>query len=114
MTTLGDGIFHFKDLYRYLAEAPVVRRLLELAPAMEQDRRSIVMSAPHVVLPAELEKRTAFFRFALPTASDLKSLAKTVVDSLKRDQKVRVEISDVDFDRLVDRRRGMTMFEAEH
>jgi SpoVK/Ycf46/Vps4 family AAA+-type ATPase len=113
VATLGDGIFHFKDLYRFLGEAPVVRRLLDLAPVMEEDRRSIVMSAPHVVLPAELEKRAAFFRFALPTAVELEGLAKTVVASLKRDHKVRIEISDADFDRLVDRLRGMTMFEAE-
>ncbi len=111
---LGDGIFHFKDLYRFLTEAPIVRRLLELAPTMEQDRRSIVLSAPQVTLPAELEKRSAFFRFALPSADELKALTKSVVDSLRRDYKVRVDISDEDFDRLVDRLRGMTLFEAEH
>jgi SpoVK/Ycf46/Vps4 family AAA+-type ATPase len=113
VTSLGDGIFHFKDLYRFFNEGPVVRRLLELAPAMEQDRRSIVVSAPHMALPAELEKRSAFFRFALPTAAELGALAKTVVDSLRREHKVRVEISDQDFGQLVDRLRGMTLFEAE-
>ncbi|MBI2206153.1 MAG: AAA family ATPase [Candidatus Rokubacteria bacterium] len=110
---LGDGIFHFKDLYRFLTEAPVTRRLVELAPTLERDRRSIVLSAPQVTLPAEIEKRSAFFRYALPTAQDLKAIAKTTVDSLKRDHKVRVEITDQDFDQLVDRLRGMTLFEAE-
>jgi len=110
---LGDGIFHFKDLYRFLTEAPVVRRLVELAPTLERDRRSIVLSAPQVTLPAELEKRSAFFRYALPTAQDLKAIAKTTVDALKRDHKVHVEITDEDFDQLVDRLRGMTLFEAE-
>ena len=113
VTSLGDGIFHFKDLYRFFGEGPVVRRLLDLAPAMEQDRRSIVVSAPRIALPAELEKRSAFFRFALPTADELRSLAKSVIDSLKREHKVRVEITDADFDQLVDRLRGMTLFEAE-
>jgi SpoVK/Ycf46/Vps4 family AAA+-type ATPase len=114
VATLGDGIFHFKDLHRFLGEPPIVRRLIDLAPALEQDRRAIVLSAPDIVLPAELQKRSAFFRFALPSAADLKALAKGVIDSLRRDQKVRVEITDADFDRLVDRLRGMTTFEAEH
>jgi SpoVK/Ycf46/Vps4 family AAA+-type ATPase len=111
---LGDGIFHFRDLYRFLGEAPIVRRLLDLAPTMEQDRRSIVLSAAQMSLPAELEKRSAFFRFALPSVDELKALTKSVVDSLRRDYNVRVEISNEDFDRLVDRLRGMTLFEAEH
>ena len=114
VATLGDGIFHFKDLHRFFGEAPVVRRLLELAPSMERDRRSVVLSAPHMTLPAELEKRCAFFRFALPTADELKALAKGVVESLRRDHKqVKVEITDLEFDQLVDRLRGMTIFEAE-
>ncbi|MBI1735417.1 MAG: AAA family ATPase, partial [Candidatus Rokubacteria bacterium] len=114
VASLGDGIFHFKDLYRFFGEPPVVRRLLELAPSMEHDRRSVVLSAPQMTLPAELEKRSAFFRFALPSADELKTLAKGVVDSLRRDHKqVKVEITDVEFDQLVDRLRGMTLFEAE-
>jgi SpoVK/Ycf46/Vps4 family AAA+-type ATPase len=112
--TLGDGIFHFKDLHRFLGEPPVVRRLLELAPVMERDRRAIVVSATHIVLPSDLERRSAFFRYALPTVAELTSLSKTVVDSLKRDHKIKIEITDADFERLVDRLRGMTMFEAEH
>ena len=114
VATLGDGVFHFRDLHRFLSEPPVVRRLLELAPAMERDRRSIVISAPQLTLPAELEKRSAFFRFALPSAEELSALAKGVVDSLRRDHKqLRVDITDADFAKLVDRLRGMTIFEAE-
>jgi SpoVK/Ycf46/Vps4 family AAA+-type ATPase len=114
VASLGDGIFHFKDLHRFLGEAPVVRRLLELAPTMERDRRSVVVSAPHLSLPAELEKRSAFFRFALPTGDELKAMARGVIASLRRDHaQLRVEITDAEFDQLVERLRGMTLFEAE-
>jgi SpoVK/Ycf46/Vps4 family AAA+-type ATPase len=110
---LGDGIFFFKDLHRFFSEPSIVRRLIDLAPAMEQDRRSIVLSAPQITLPPELEKRSAFFRFALPGVADLKPLARSVLENLKRDHKVKVQITDEEFDHLVDRLRGMTLFEAE-
>jgi SpoVK/Ycf46/Vps4 family AAA+-type ATPase len=110
---LGDGIFHMKDLCRFLGEAAIVRRLLDLAPTFEQDRRSIVLSSPHVTLPVELEKRSAFFRLDLPSAEELKAAARAVVQNLGRDHPIRVELTEEDFDRLVERLRGLTLFEAE-
>lgn len=114
IAALGDGIFHLKDLHRFLGEAPVVRRVLDLAPTFEADRRSIVLSATHVSLPPELEKRAAFFRFELPSLEELRATAKGVVDNLKRDHKIKVELTPEEFDQLVERMRGMTLFEAEH
>jgi hypothetical protein len=114
VASLGDGIFHMKDLHRFLGEPPVVRRLLDLAPTLEHDRRSIVVSATHVTLPAELEKRAAFFRLELPTLDELRSAAKRVVDDLRRDHRIAVELTPAEFEQLIDRLRGMTLFEAEH
>jgi hypothetical protein len=74
---LGDGIFHMKDLHRFLGEPPVVRRLLDLAPTLERDRRAVVLSAPHLPLPADLEKRSAFLRLELPSLEELKAAART-------------------------------------
>jgi intein/homing endonuclease/MoxR-like ATPase len=110
---LGDGIFHMKDLHRFLAEPPVVRRLLDLVPDFERDRRSIVVSAPHVTLPPELEKRAAFFHFELPAIDDLRATVKRVVDDLRRDHKITVGLEPAELEQLVERLRGMTIFEAE-
>jgi SpoVK/Ycf46/Vps4 family AAA+-type ATPase len=112
-TSLGDGIFHMKDLHRFLGEPPVVRRLLELAPDFERDRRSIVISAPHVTLPAELEKRSAFVRFALPSVEELRATVTRVVADLRRDHRIKVELEPGEIEQLVERLRGMTIFEAE-
>jgi hypothetical protein len=55
-----------------LADAAVVRKCLDLAPAFGHDRRVIVLSAVKVELPAELEPLTARLTLALPDADELK------------------------------------------
>src|SRR5438105_2682564 len=69
----GEAIFLMKDLHRYLADAAVARKCLDLAPAFGHDRRVIVMSAVKVELPPELEPLTARFTLDLPGAEELKT-----------------------------------------
>ena len=109
----GEAIFLMKDLHRYLGDAAVVRKCLDLAPAFRHDRRVIVLSAVNVELPAELEPLTARLTLALPDADELKSVVKRVVAECSREHPVSMGLSPHDLDRLVDRLRGFTAFEAE-
>jgi SpoVK/Ycf46/Vps4 family AAA+-type ATPase len=109
----GEAIFLMKDLHRYLADAAVARKCLDLAPAFGHDRRVIVMSAVKVELPPELEPLTARFTLDLPGAEELKSVVKRVVAECARERPVSMGLSPADLDRLVDRLRGFTTFEAE-
>ncbi len=108
-----DGIYLFKDLHRYLGEAEVVRKLQDLARSFGRDRRALVLSAPQINLPVELAKLAAFFKLDLPTAEELKQFAKSVVSRLSRQHKIKVELTDAEFDRLVEGLKGFTLFEAE-
>src|SRR5438128_1155015 len=109
----GEALFLMKDLHRYLTDAAVVRKCLDLAPAFGHDRRVIVMSAAKVELPSELEPLTARLTLALPGADELKSVVKRVVAECSRERPVSMGLSPGDLDRLVDRLRGFTKFEAE-
>src|SRR5439155_183105 len=100
-------------LHRYLADAAVARKCLDLAPAFGHDRRVIVMSAMKVKLPPELAPLTARFTLDLPDADELKSVVKRVVAECARERPVSMGLSPADLDRLVDRLRGFTTFEAE-
>jgi hypothetical protein len=108
-----EGIYLFKDLHRYLGEADVVRKLQDLARSFARDRRALVLAAPKITLPPELEKITAFFRLDLPTQHELKVLATNVVKNLSQHHKVKVALSSDEFDRLVETMKGLTLFEAE-
>jgi len=109
----GDGVYLFKDLHRHLGDPEVVRKLQDLARPFGQARRAIVLSAPRIELPPELEKLAASFRLELPTRDELARLAADVVAQLGRQHRVRMELSPAEFDRLVDATRGFTLYEAE-
>jgi len=91
----------------------VARKCLDLAPAFGHDRRVIMMSAVKVELPPELAPLTARFTLDLPDADELKSVVKRVVAECARERPVSMGLSPADLDRLVDRLRGFTTFEAE-
>ncbi len=109
----GDGIYFLKDLYRYLGETEVVRKLRDIARPLSKARRAVVLSAPQIDLPVELEKLAAFIRLDLPTMEELTLLAKRVIADLSRQHQIQVELAPEEFDRLVEDLKGLTLFEAE-
>jgi SpoVK/Ycf46/Vps4 family AAA+-type ATPase len=109
----GETMFLMKDLQRYFGEPPVVRKLLDLAPDFKHDRRVIVFSGVKMELPAELSALTALHALELPGADELRRIVKQAVETCQRDGPVTVELAPADLDRLVERLRGFTAFEAE-
>jgi SpoVK/Ycf46/Vps4 family AAA+-type ATPase len=109
----GEAIFLMKDLHRYFGEPPVVRKLLDLAPEFEHDRRVIIFSGVRIDMPSELSPLTALHALELPAADELTRIVKQAIATCQRDGPVKVELSPFDLERLVDRLRGFTAFEAE-
>jgi SpoVK/Ycf46/Vps4 family AAA+-type ATPase len=109
----GEAMFLMKDLQRYFGEAPVLRKLLDLAPEFKHDRRVIVFSAVKLELPSELAALTAHHTLELPGPDELERIVKQAVTACERDGPVRVELAPGDLERLVERLRGFTAFEAE-
>lgn len=109
----AQGIYLFKDLHRHLEQPEVVRKLRDLTRVFSQDHRALVVCAPEVKLPPELVKHTASVTMALPGAEELRTLARTVVRDLSARHRIRVELSSEEFEHLVERLKGLTLFEAE-
>src|SRR6266516_341133 len=87
----GEAIFLMKDLHHYLTDPSAVR----------------------VELPPELAPLAARFTLDLPGPDELKSVVRRVVADCGREHRVTMALSPADLDRLVDRLRGFTAFEAE-
>jgi hypothetical protein len=75
----GDGIFVLKDFARYCDNDRVCRRLRELAEKFRGERRSIVITAASVQLPADLQGDAAPFQIGLPSAEELLPSVKLVL-----------------------------------
>jgi AAA+ superfamily predicted ATPase len=67
----GDGIFLLKDFARYCDNDRISRRLRDLADGFRTARRSIVLLAASITLPAELNADAVPFQLGLPSADEL-------------------------------------------
>jgi ATP-dependent protease Clp ATPase subunit len=81
---VAEAIFFMKDLRRFLERPEIVRKLEDLAPQFTMDRRVIVLLAAKDALPAELQPLAAPYTFALPTAVELKAVAKALVNRIRK------------------------------
>jgi AAA+ superfamily predicted ATPase len=75
----GDGIFVLKDFSRYCDNDRICRRLRELAERFRGARRSIVITAASLQLPADLLGDAAPFQLGLPSAEELLPSVRSVL-----------------------------------
>jgi len=88
----GDGIFLLKDFARYCENDKICRRLRELAEKFRTARRSIVLTAATLDLPAELRCEAAPFAFELPTPEELVAGVKEALLEANSTQGIPVEL----------------------
>ncbi len=88
----GDGIFLLKDFARYCDNDKICRRLRDLSEKFRTVRRSIVLAAASMQLPADLEGEAMPFQLGLPAAADLLPGVKQVLAELNREQHVPIAL----------------------
>lgn len=88
----GDGVFLLKDFARYCDNDKICRRLRDLAEKFRTVRRSIVLTAAKMELPADLDADAMPFQLGLPEAEDLLPGVKQVLADLNREQRIPVAL----------------------
>ncbi len=111
-TITGDGLFLLKDLHKFLRDDVIVRKLRDLTAQFRRARRSIVITAPVVDLPIELEKDTARFSLGLPDETELHQLAAATMGDMVEMHSVKTELPQDRMLELVRGLRGLTLGEA--
>lgn len=110
---VSDGIYFFKDLQRFFNDPEVVRRLCDAGQYLVNRRSAIVLSAPRIEMPDELQELTARFKLELPGPEDLRTLTNAVIAKLSSTHRIKVDLSPPDLEWLVESLKGLTLFEAE-
>ncbi len=110
----GAGIFLLQDLHLHFEDPMVVRRLRDLAGTLKDTLRSVVISAPRLALPPELEKDVTVLDLALPEPDELRALLRSLCDQLYDGSSEAVRLSRVDGEALVRAAQGLTLAEAEN
>ena len=106
------GIFLLRDFHAHLESATNVRRLRDLVRNLRRQNKTIVIQAPRLVLPPELERDITVIDVALPTSKELGGLIDRFIDQLRADGRFRVELPANTREDLVLAARGLTELEV--
>ncbi len=110
------AIFIFKDFHPFLTKSnyAVVRKLKEIALQLKNSYKTIILVAPVLEIPAELEKELTVLNFPLPTREDLGALLDRIVEDVKQYKQVTIALDAAGRDRLLQAALGLTLGEAEN
>lgn len=119
MASDKPSIYVFRDLHVDLghanrpADPAVVRRLRDIATWARTSSVpvTVILVAPVLQIPVELEKNITVMDFTLPTERELEQLLKEMVAS---NASVTVDAGEEDMERLVKAAVGLTSSEAEN
>ena len=108
----GDAIFLLKDFHRHWQTVEVVRMLRDLEEKFQQRNRAIVVTAPTVDIPLELEKDVARFVLGLPGREEFEELIDQVLPEAERKGKLTRALDREGRRRLAQNLSGLTREEA--
>lgn len=103
-----------KDFHPYLAEPRVVRALRELGFALKSTYTTVIVLAPVLQLPVELEKEMSVLDVPLPTFRDLAELLHGIIGVVRTGGRATVDLKREEGERLVKAALGLTLHEAEN
>ncbi len=110
------AIFVFKDFHPFLTRANtvVVRKLKDIALHLKNSFKTIVIIAPVLEIPVELDKEITVLNFPLPTHEDLGALLERIIAELRQFRQLEIELEPSDRDHLLRAALGLTLGEAEN
>jgi len=115
---IEPAIYLFKDFHRFTADdrcnLAVLRRLRDVAYHLRDTYKSIVIVSPLMRIAPELVKDITVIEFGLPRAEDFNQLLDRIIEDVKDNPQVNIDLDDDARERLLHAARGLTLKEAEN
>ena len=114
------GIFLFKDLHDHLdtrmctGNLRNIRRLRDVAHALRDTYKTVVLVSPIMKIPVELSKDVAVVEFGTPSVDDFNGLLDRIIDDVKDQPRISINLDVEGREKLVHAARGLTLKEAEN
>jgi len=105
--------FILKDLQRHMDEPVVIRRLRDVGQKFSDHRRTIILTAPKIEIPPELQGLVEFLELPLPDRRRLRQIIDEVVVRISKDHTLQRKLDTKGLDAVVENLRGLTEEEAE-
>ncbi|MBP6840463.1 MAG: AAA family ATPase [Kofleriaceae bacterium] len=103
-----------KDFHPYLEQPEVVRALREAGQLIKASFSTVVILAPVLRVPPELEKELTVLDVPLPDVLDLRDLLREIVQVVRASKKATIELTNRDGELLLRAAQGLTLAEAEN
>src|SRR6266480_2379077 len=107
-----EAVFILKDFHRHMEDPVVVRRLRDVGQKFSANRRTIVITAPTLTVPAELRSLVEYVELPLPDTQRLRQIIDEVVVRLGKVRTLRRGLDNAGLDAVAANLRGLTEEEA--
>ena len=111
-TTL-EAVFILKDFHRHMDDPVVVRRLRDVGQKFATNRRTVVITAPEIAVPAELAKLVEYFDLPLPDRKRLQEIIHDTFTRLSKSYTLKMQLDPAGVDAMSANLRGLTEEEAD-
>lgn len=113
---VDPALYVFKDFHPFIKgqNMSVIRRLREVAASLKNTFKTIVIVSPMFQIPAELEKDITVIDFDLPKEKDFAALLGRIIEEVKENPKLNVNIDGKMREQIVHALLGLTLTEGEN
>ena len=108
-----QGVFILKDMHRQLEDPVVVRLLREVAYRFSRDDRTIVLTAPSIDLPPELQNEIEYLDLPLPDKARLRAIIDEQFRRFSAKRSLVMKLDEVALNTMAWNLSGLTENEAE-
>lgn len=108
------AIFMLKDFHPFMKDPVIVRKLRDLKAHLNKLRKTCCIVSPILEIPTELEKTISVVDFDFPDVKLLDTILQSLIDSLKINPKVDVNLSEEEREQVIKSALGLTIDEAEN
>ena len=108
-----EAVFILKDFHRHIDDPVVVRRLRDVGQKFSANRRTVVITAPELTVPAELAKLVEYFDLPLPDRDRLHEIVHDTFARLSKTYTLKLQLDAAGVDAMSANLRGLSEEEAE-
>jgi ATP-dependent 26S proteasome regulatory subunit len=108
-----EAVFVLKDFHRHMDNPVVVRRLRDVGQKFSANRRTLILTAPSIPMPAELASLVEFLDLPLPDIERLRDLIRETYTRMAGPLTLKLQLDAPGVDAMAANLRGLTEEEAE-
>jgi len=108
-----EAVFILKDFHRHMEDPIVVRRLRDVGQKFSANRRTVIITAPELTVPAELGHLVEYFDLPLPDLERLHEIIHETFTRLSKTYTLKLQLDAAGVDAMAANLRGLTEEEAE-